>query len=119
LFTVDEVLDGDTILIETGDYVRLIGVDAPEKNQDFYNESKTFLTSLILNQKVRLEIDIRNRDNYGRLLRYIYLNETNINLEMVRQGYAKPMHIAPDTSQKDKIDAAWDSCLEKKVNLCQ
>ena len=116
LFTVDEILDGDTILIETGDYVRLIGIDAPEKDEEFYNESKTFLTSLILNKKVSLEKDQEEVDNYGRLLRYVYLDTTNINLEMVNQGYARPMHIEPDTSQKEKIDLAWEEC---KVNLCK
>jgi len=119
MFVVDEVLDGDTILIETGEYVRLIGIDSPEKNQSFYNESKAFLESLILSRPVILKIDTRDRDNYNRLLRYVYLNNLNINIEMVKQGYARPMHISPDISQKEKIDQAWQECLKNKVNLCQ
>lgn len=59
--------------------LRLIGINAPETNQQkqvqcFGKEAKAFATKLLLNQKVRLEADPtqQDRDRYGRLLRYIY-----------------------------------------------
>jgi micrococcal nuclease len=117
-FIVDEVVDGDTILIETGEYVRLIGINAPERREDLYEESKKHLESLILGKAVTLKSDVTDKDSYGRLLRFVYFNGTNINKEMIKTGYALPMHIAPDISQKVEIDAVWRECMEEKVNLC-
>jgi len=73
---VNEVIDGDTFKLSSGETIRLICIDAPEQNKKGYEESKEFLSSLILNKEVRLEKDISNIDSYGRLLRYVYVNIT-------------------------------------------
>lgn len=97
-FTVTKVVDGDTIKIDyygKPETIRLIGLDAPEIDGDsntcFAEESKNFLTTFVLDKKVRLESDERvtDRDKYNRLLRYVHLENTNINLELIRQGYAE------------------------------
>ncbi len=91
------VIDGDTVVIDTGQKVRLIGVDTPEKGDrrrdvEFYAiEAMQFLRSEIQGQRVCLKKDPlqrTGRDNYGRLLRYIYLNNRFINKELVQKGYA-------------------------------
>jgi len=71
---VSEVIDGDTFKLSSGETVRLICVDAPEKNTKGYEEAKKFLSDLILNKEVRLEKDVSEKDSYGRLLRYVYLD---------------------------------------------
>ena len=121
-FRVAEIIDGDTFRIETGEYVRLIGVDAPEKSSSFYFSSSNFLKLLILNKTIILEKDKDNRDNYGRLLRYAYVDYGNetlfINYELVKRGYAIPLFVEPNLKYKDKIEEARQTCLQEKNNLC-
>ncbi|MBS3090751.1 thermonuclease family protein [Candidatus Pacearchaeota archaeon] len=85
---VTNVIDGDTIVISGGERVRLLGIDTPEKGEFFYKESKARLEELIENKNVTLEKEGDNKDKYDRLLRYIFLNDTNINLQMVEEGLA-------------------------------
>lgn len=67
---VREVRDGDTIVLNGGATVRLIGIDAPPNDIN----STDFLKSLILNKKVWLEYDRYQDDKYGRLLAWIWIN---------------------------------------------
>ncbi|PID51402.1 MAG: nuclease [Pasteurellales bacterium] len=86
---VTKVSDGDTIHCKTHSKkykVRLLYIDAPESSQTFGIESKKALAQKILHKKVTL--NITKKDHYGRTLAEIYLGTTNINLEMVKQGYA-------------------------------
>lgn len=89
--SVLEVIDGDTFKLWSGEIVRLICVDTPEKGSLGYQEAKDFLSFLILNKEVRLESDVDDKDNYGRLLRYVYVSEDSkeifVNKEIVQQGY--------------------------------
>ncbi len=106
-FTVKRVVDGDTFIVENGtkngDKVRLIGVDAPEtrntarKKIGFYGEeSKVFLTKLLINKRVRLVQDVGKRDRYGRILAYVYLGKTFVNAELVKKGYAQAYTVPPN-----------------------
>ena len=99
LYSVEVVYDGDTIGVNIDgrtEKVRLIGVDTPEKNhpqkpvQCFAERAAEFTATLIGSRRVRLEADPvnQNRDRYGRLLRYVYLDDgTEINAEIIAQGY--------------------------------
>jgi micrococcal nuclease len=122
-YNVTDIIDGDTLVIERGNYVRLIGINAPEKNQQYYNESKEFMINLLLNKSVRIEKDIDNSDNYGRLLRYVFIEQNGkevlVNAEIVKQGLAIPMTVEPNTKYKSEIDSARKECLSSKINLCK
>ena len=89
---VTRVIDGDTFITNKGDRVRLIGIDAPELPSLRGIESKMYLHELIDNKVITLERDgmSDNKDKYGRLLRYVYLNKKDVNLQMLKSGYAKP-----------------------------
>ena len=89
---VTRVIDGDTFITNKGDRVRLIGVDAPELPSLRGIESKMYLNELIHNKVVILERDeiSDNKDKYGRLLRYVYLDKKDVNLHMIKSRYAKP-----------------------------
>lgn len=93
--TVGHVFDGDTIALEDGTRVRLIGVDAPEvdspysKLEPFGEDSKAFLTSLVLNRKVFLDEGDPARDKYGRTLAYVYVDDVLVNGRMIRAGWAR------------------------------
>lgn len=97
------VVDGDTFVTGTGDKVRLIGIDAPERNQSGYSEAKKWLSEVIEEKEVGLEKGSERTDVYGRLLRYVYLNGTLVNLEMVRKGYARVNIIPPNTKYKSRL----------------
>lgn len=105
------VIDGDTIVISGGERVRLLGIDTPEKGEVFYKESKERLEQLIENKEILLEKEGDNKDKYDRLLRYIFLNDTNINLLMVEEGYAICYFYGQSKYQ--------DSCRQLEQNAMQ
>ncbi len=87
---VTRVIDGDTIEIESGEKVRLIGINSPEISDIFGIEAKGHLSQLIENKYVKLQKDniSSDRDRYQRLLRYVYIDEVDINKRMISDGYA-------------------------------
>ncbi|MBU7046836.1 MAG: thermonuclease family protein [Theionarchaea archaeon] len=87
------IIDGDTFRLENGETVRLIGIDAPELSQPGGEESREYLAHLILNKGVTLEKGYEDRDKYNRLLRFVYIGNTCINEEMIRQGYAEARYL--------------------------
>ena len=94
---VVRVIDGDTLELDGGERVRLIGVDAPE-SQDFGRgkevcgrEATNFVRRMVADQRVRLAYDWQRYDNTRskRTLAYVYLEDgTFLNAEIIRQGYA-------------------------------
>ena len=105
---VTKIIDGDTIVIEGEVRVRLIGIDAPEKNDCLEKESTNALQSLIEGKTVRMEKDVSETDRYGRLLRYLWIGEELINETMVRNGFAYAKDYPPDTKYKDRLKAAQE-----------
>ncbi|WP_168194611.1 thermonuclease family protein [Antarcticibacterium arcticum] len=87
---VTRVIDGDTFETETGEKVRLIGINAPEISDIFGKEAKEYLSSLIENKTVFLQYDnlSKDRDRYQRLLRYVILDGVDINKKMIADGFA-------------------------------
>ena len=85
---VFQVVDGDTFIISGGDYVRLLGIDAPEKGEEGYHEATDFLRNLSEGKVVVLISEGANRDRYGRLLRHVFINDTNVALELLENNLA-------------------------------
>ena len=87
---VVRVIDGDTFEIETGEKVRMIGINTPEISDIFGKEAKQHLSDLILNKSVELQSDniSKDRDRYQRLLRYVILDGVDINKIMISDGFA-------------------------------
>jgi len=88
-----KVVDGDTIIVKINGReksVRLIGIDTPEKDECFEKEATKKAKELMENKKIKLEADSSQDDNdkYGRLLRYIYLEDgTFVNEKLVEGGF--------------------------------
>ncbi len=84
------IIDGDTFETETGEKVRLIGINAPEISDIFGEEAKQHLINLIEGKTIDLQADniSNDRDRYSRLLRYVILDGTDINKQMVSDGFA-------------------------------
>ena len=98
---VSRVIDGDTLQLQNGDIVRLICIDTPEKGEEGFEEATSQLQKLAGNKIVRLEKDVSETDQYGRLLRYVYTydngEEVFVNKQMVKNGLAELFPYEPDT----------------------
>jgi hypothetical protein len=97
---VKNVVDGDTIDVHFNicgvQRVRLVGIDAPEIGEDGYEEAKAFLNETCMWEEVKLDVDDEKQyDPYYRILAVVYVNETNVNEKMVREGYAEVMFFPP------------------------
>ena len=117
LTTVTKVYDGDTFTLETGEKVRLIGIDAPEIGELYATSSKDFLTSLVLGKQVRLEKDTSEVDKYDRLLRYVYVDDEFINLRMIEAGLAQSLYIKPDVSKYQALLRAEEKAQQLGIGM--
>ena len=116
-YLVTEVIDGDTFRLENGETVRLICLDAPERDELYYNEARIRLQELIQSKYVTLETDESNRDQYGRLLRYVYVDDEFVNYEIVRSGLVVAKRYIPDTERCDLIEEAQSVAQEEEQYL--
>lgn len=118
---VVNVVDGDTIEVQIEGQsfrVRYIGIDTPEYNQPFGPEASRANSLLVGNQTVYMERDVSNTDQYGRLLRYVYLgNGTFINQELVRQGVAEAVAYPPDTRHQSLFEDAQIQASQTGIGI--
>lgn len=108
--TVTRVVDGDTVEVSLGgatENVRYIGIDTPESvipdqpAECFGERAGRFNETLVEGEEVRLVFDAERRDQYGRLLAYVYLGDELVNAELVRRGFARTLTIPPNTEHAD------------------
>ena len=85
---VVRVIDGDTIELQDGSRVRYLGIDTPELGESYADEATTKNRQLVEGKVVELQSGKRDQDEYGRLLRYVYVDGVFVNAELVAQGYA-------------------------------
>lgn len=99
---VTRVVDGDTIEVTLADgskeRVRMIGIDTPEsvhpdgdKNNADVVVASDYTKEQLLNKTVYLEFDVGEKDQYGRLLAYVYINDIMFNAKLAAEGYAVQM----------------------------
>ncbi len=116
---VIDIIDGDTILTDIGK-VRLLGINAPEMGQPCYKESKEFLKRILLGKEVILEFDKYKKDRYGRYLAWVWINDTLVNVLIVKKGYARIFLFGYERYRDEIINAekyAYEfsnGCLWKK-----
>jgi len=93
---VSHVVDGDTIIIETEEEVRYLGIDTPEASHHGGEESTNTNTELVGGKEVQLWRDGEDRDHYGRLLRYVCVDGIFVNAELIRLGWGYASFFSPD-----------------------
>lgn len=94
---VKTVYDGDTVLLDNGETVRLVGIDAPESTTEAGEKAKKFLKEKIEGQTVTVKSDpTAMTDIYGRRLGVIEFGGENINIEMLRAKHAIYYEYAPN-----------------------
>ncbi len=114
---VTQVIDGDTIRADyagVNESIRLIGIDAPETGEPFSDEAKSALQSLVGAKTVELEFDVTQRDQYGRLLAYVWVGSKMANAEMLRQGLATLYTVPPNVKYVSTFQAAQDEAQQAK-----
>lgn len=137
LVFVSRAIDGDTIKLSNGEYVRLIGIDTPESryNKKIVRDSKRsgndinsiirmgreasdFIERKVEGKMVRLEFDVERRDKYGRLLAYVYLEDgTFVNAKIIEEGYAQIMTIPPNIKHAGYFLKLQKEAREKNKGL--
>lgn len=117
-----KVLDGDTIETSSGEKIRYLGINTPEKGQPFANEATKFNQDLVSGKKIDLEFDVQTKDRYGRTLAYVFTSGIFVNLEIVKKGLAVSETIQPNVKHQDEIvnaqKDARDKCLGIWKGLC-
>jgi micrococcal nuclease len=108
---VVRIVDGDTLVVDDDERVRLIGIDAPEVRQGecYANEASRHLEQLLPpGTAVRLAYDAERHDRYGRTLAYVYRQEDGLhaNLAMARDGFALQLTIPPNVAHADEMSEA-------------
>jgi micrococcal nuclease len=135
---VGRVVNGDTLLLENGERVRLIGIDAPENRtgakatRDSLRQRKPlsvllrdgrkaakFVADLIGEKEVRLEFDAQQKDIDGQLLAYVYVGDIFLNAEIVKQGFAQLLITPPNIKYSDLLQKLYDEAKQNKRGLWQ
>ncbi len=117
---VVRVDDGDTLVVEIGgdeQQVRLIGINAPESGECVGDLAKSALTEIIGGREVLIEADVEGTDQYGRLLRYVWIDGALINETLARDGLAQARAFEPNTARQSQIDAAGDQARLDEIGI--
>ena len=96
---VSYVVDGDTVRLKSGRYVRLIGYDTPEAGKRYYGKAKRSLGNFIPDGgRVRLvnPSSVDDADHYGRMLRYVRVSGRDAGVRLIRQGYGHARYDSRD-----------------------
>jgi micrococcal nuclease len=121
-YRVTGVDDGDTIVLEDGSTIRYLGIDTPETHHPTIGEecggkeATDYNKKLVEGKRVRLIKDITDKDQYGRLLRYVFTEDGQfVNYMLIRNGFAQTLPISPDML----FDKTFEDALKiaKKENL--
>lgn len=115
---VDRIIDGDTIESNSTS-IRLLGINSPERGEFYYNEAKEFLEEEILNKTVGLKYGKERYDKYDRILAYVFLDNTNINVKIIENGFANYYFPSGKDKYSNALVSAWESCIENQINLCE
>lgn len=127
--TVERVVDGDTIVADVGgsrERVRLIGIDTPESVKpnspvECYGKEASAHTKELLPEgtRIRLVLDVEERDRYGRLLAYVYRASDGefVNLALAADGYAGLLTYPPNVAHVEDFRAAVRSAREQNLGL--
>lgn len=118
--TVEWVNDGDTLTLVDGRKVRLVQVDAPELQTDCYGRDALRALIELAPKGTRVVLvadpELDDRDQHGRLLRYVFVGSRNVNVELVRRGGASPYYFRNDRGRHaDELDDAVEEARDERA----
>ncbi|OGC76001.1 MAG: hypothetical protein A2145_00845 [candidate division Zixibacteria bacterium RBG_16_40_9] len=114
---VKEVIDGDTVILETGEHLRYTGIDCPEKDQPFYQEAQKFNQKLVQGKEIRTEFDVQKKDKYGRILAYVYVGDIFVNAELIKNGLANLYTVPPNVKHTDYFLKLQNQAKSKELGI--
>ncbi|RTZ61465.1 MAG: hypothetical protein DSZ32_01930, partial [Gammaproteobacteria bacterium] len=116
---VERVVDGDTVRLDNGDLVRLIGINAPELRhgqhvaEAYARQATDALAGLVEDRKVRLEPGVERLDRYKRRLAYLFLPDgADVQKKLLEQGLAFVIAVPPDIRRADEYLAAENTARD-------
>ncbi len=104
-----EIIDGNTIKVLIGEYVyvvRYIGIDVPNVNEPDGTEATFKNADLVYREEITLIPDQTDQDSRGRLLRYVLVDDTFVNYELVAQGFARAVDAPPNSACAELFQGA-------------
>jgi micrococcal nuclease len=116
------ITDGDTLSVRldsgTEDTVRLIGVNTPESGECLAGLAAEVLSVLVPNgSTASVTVDTSNRDQFDRLLRYLWTGSMSVNEELVRRGVAIARRYPPDIALADRLEAAQAAAHDSELGM--
>ncbi len=122
LARVTRVIDGDTVVLDSDERVRYIGIDTPEKTGSpaivaLGRAATEHNRRLVEGKTVRLEFDVRPRDRHGRLLAYVYVDAIFVNARLIEDGYAFAYTVPPDVRYAERFRKLEREAREKRRGL--
>lgn len=112
-WVVDHVIDGDTVIVVRDgveETVRLIGIDAPERERCGYDEARQFLVDIVLGEDVALVAGATtDRDSYDRLLRYVEYGGLDVGLGSIAEGYSVARYDSRTNQPHPREDLYWEA----------
>jgi len=124
---VVRVVDGDTIIVKYNnkdERVRMIGIDTPEsvhpnesKNTSEGIKTSEYTKDRLSGKMVEIELDVQERDKYGRILAYVYVDGKMYNKELLELGYAKLATYPPNVRYVDEFTKIQEKARENKMGL--
>jgi micrococcal nuclease len=114
---VTRIVDGDTVEVSGFDKnVRLIGIDTAEEGECYRDESTQATLELLLNKSVKVETDTNERDNFGRILAYVYLPDGNlINKRLLELGAGEFFYDSVNLIHQDELILAAETARKNQV----
>ena len=123
---VERIVDGDTLEVTMKgkkEKVRLIGVDTPETKKPntpvmFYGkEASAYTKKRLEKETVELEFDVDKKDQYDRLLAYVWIGDELFNRTLVQEGYARIATYPPNVKYVDAFKKDQETARNKKKGL--
>ena len=112
---VTRIIDGDTIIVNENQTLRLLCVNAPEKNKQYYEEARDFLNELE-NKTIQILRDKEDSDQYERKLRYLFYQGTLVNKRILEQGLAH-IYLCEDLEFEKELEKAEESARKNKLGI--
>jgi len=124
LRSVVRVVDGDTVVLDGNERVRLIGINTPETVdprravQWYGKEASARAKALLEGRRVRLEYDVERKDRYDRTLAYLFREDgLFVNLVLVQEGYAFAYRYPPNVKYAERFREAERGAREGSRGL--
>lgn len=114
---VKEVIDGDTIVLSSGQKVRYIGIDTPEKEEPFFWEATKANQKMLKEGKITLEYDLEKKDDWGRTLAYVWVDTFLVNAELIKKGLAGVYLFSPNLKYRERFISLQKEARAKNLGI--